>query len=685
MCGIAGLINLDGGRVEPRLLKSMADAIHYRGPDDEGYVLINQAASRYQAYSGPASPESVRSAHPSLDAAGDFAASIGLAHRRFSIIDLSADGHQPLFSQDGSCCVVFNGEIYNYIELRAELEQRGVRFRSQSDTEVLIQAYQMWGTDCFPRFNGFWALALYDFRKRQLILSRDRLGKKPLYWTRAGSRVYFASEIKSLLQVPEVARARKVNEEAVWHWCVDGRRDLNNATLFNGIESLPAACWTVVDKDFPRRIQTFWEVPRERMREADISVPEAARRVREALDDAVRIRLRADVPLAIELSGGMDSSTVLALAARHYPGRLTAYTVKYPDAYWDEEPFARLVANRYNVDHRVLEPELGGFWRQLMDFTYLQEEPYHSPNMHVSQVIWSRMRADGTKVTLTGAAGDELFAGYADYHWKVQIENLARGRWGHLLANARHWTDRPRGLIGLARELVAALHLRPLVRGIKETFPALDNQYIRGIATPRKLYHELMLSAWLREEVVNTRIPYWLRSGEKNYMGIPFEARSPFLDYRVVELATRLPTTYLVRHGWHKWILRKAMEDSLPADVVWRRVKMGFPYPYDRFFAESRSVIDLILAEARNPYIDIDRNERLRTNWNTLSFILWYELFFNDNKSLFQKIEEMSAAIERPLATNYVPEFRKKSGRTVPARRDLDEPTFMPEVEGSTP
>ena len=658
MCGIAGIVDLLGRPIEPGQLKAMADAIHYRGPDDEGYVLIEQRTGRFENYCGPASPAAIRDTLPPVAVATPaVACDIGLAHRRFSIIDLSPAGHQPFFSEDGSCCVVFNGEIYNYVELRAELEQLGHRFRSRSDTEVLMQAYRAWGTDCFRRFNGFWALALYDFRNRQLILSRDRLGKKPLYWTRVGSRLYFASEIKSLLRVPDVWNSRKVNEEAAWHWCVDGRRDLGNSTLFDGIQSLPAACWTVVGEDYPNSIQTFWEVPRQRLREADISIPEATRLVREALDEAVRIRLRTDVPLALELSGGLDSSTVLALTAQHHSDRITTYTVKFPDSEWDEEPFARSVASRYHTDYRVLEPETRGFWHGIMAFTELQEEPYHSPNMQTSQVIWSLMRAAGTKVALTGAAGDEMFAGYSRYFLKAQLENLTHGKLGYFVDNALHWTEHQYSLGAIGREIVGMLRLRPLVRRVKTAIPMLENQNIRNLLTPERQYYAPTLSAWLREEIINTQIPYWLRSGEKNYMGMPFEARSPFLDHHVVEIATRMPTSYLIRHGWHKWILRKAMEDCLPPDVVWRRVKMGFPYPYGRFFATSRPIIDLILREAHNPYIDFSRYERLRTDWKALSFILWYEFFFNDNKSLFRRIEKISAAIEQPLNTTYTPEF----------------------------
>jgi len=659
MCGIVGIVDLGAATLDPALLKSMTDAIHYRGPDDEGYVLINQGKSHYQAYSGPASPESVRATLPSISSARDFPANIGLAHRRFSIIDLSPGGHQPLFSSDNSCCVVFNGEIYNYIELREELIKLGVIFRSTSDTEVLLEAYRIWDTDCFNRFNGFWALALYDFKKRRLILSRDRLGKKPLYWTQFGSKLYFASEIKSLLRVTAVSNGRKANEDAIWHWCVDGRRDLDNSTFFDGIRSLPAACWTIVDEKFPNNIQTFWEVPRKRLRESDISIPEAMQLVRETLDDAVRIRLRADVPLALELSGGLDSSTVLALAARHHPGRITTYTVKFADPRWNEEPFARSIANRYDVDYRMIEPEMGGFWHGIRAFTELQEEPYHSPNMQTSQVIWSLMRSEGTKVALTGAAGDEMFAGYGRYYVKAQIENLMHGQFNHFIDNARNWTERNLGFSGFVREMVGVTGLRSLVRRVKSAIPEFENQYIKGIAMPSKQYYAASLTEWLREEITNTQIPYWLRSGEKTYMGMPFEARLPFLDYHVVEAATQIPVTYLIRHGWHKWILRKAMEDLLPADVVWRRVKMGFPYPYEQFFTSYRKIIDLILTEARNPYIDVRRHIQLRTDWNAISFILWYEYFINENKLLFRKIEENIATMEPHVATTFTPEFMK--------------------------
>ncbi len=220
----------------------------------------------------------------------------------------------------------------------------------------------------------------------------------------------------------------------------------------------------------------------------------------------------------------------------------------------------------------------------------------------------------------------------------------------------------------IAHELVGAFRLRPVVRWIKGTIPALENQYVKHISTPRRQYYRATLRDWLREEITNTLIPYWLRSGEKTYMGVPVEARCPFLDYRVVELATRLPTTYLIRDGWHKWILRKAMEDFLPADVVWRRVKMGFPYPYERFFSVYRDIINLILSRTHNPFVDLARPERLRTDWNALSFVLWYEYFINGNHGLFADIESMLRTPDAAREAAYIPEFlREELSRITPA------------------
>ena len=663
MCGIAGIVDLRGHAVDPRVLRSMADAIRYRGPDDEGYVLIDGRAGRNVSYCGPATPKYLDAMQPPIESAQPVEGfNIALSHRLFAIDDPSA-GHQPMFSGDRLLCAVFDGRIYNCVELREELEALGVTFQSRSDAEVLLESYREWDTDCFSRFNGSWAIALYDFRRKRLILSRDRLGKKALYWTRVDDRVFFASEIKSLLTVREVATARRVNEAAVWHWCVEGRRDLDNSTFFANIQNLPAACWTVVDYDFPDKTRRYWELPRVRLLERLIGVGEAIHLLRESIDDAVRIRMRGDAPIAIELSGGLDSSTVLALAARRQATPLTAYTVRRTNQELDIAPFARAAAERYGANHRVLEPDAGKFWSRIGAFTYLQDEPYHSPNLHASLVARSHMRSDGTKVVLNGAGGDELFAGSARYYGRAQFENFLRGRWLRFALNTWHRTERRDGFWAGVGEMIGARGLRPLMQGLKRSSLWLENHPLRHLRLPEPHY-AATLSDCLYREIGNTSIPYWLRAGEKTYMGIPMEVRCPYLDHRVVEIATRLPTSYLIRDGWHKWILRMAMEDLLPEEVVWRRAKRGSPDPQGRFFDTDRDMIELVLSNADNPYVDSKRKEGLRTRWNIVSFLLWYEYFMNANRTIFEQIEHI-AGTGTPPSRTYVPEFEDCFAATV--------------------
>lgn len=664
MCGIAGIIDFDNKPVQASLLLAMNQAIAHRGPDDEGYVLIDQSGSRYVNYAGPSSPGEIRHQLPALTRQDSFyGANIGLSHRRFSIIDLSANGHQPFFDKDCSACLIFNGEIYNYLEVRNQLIARGLRFSTQSDTEVLLEAYKFWGTDCFSKLNGFWAIALYDFKKKQLVISRDRVGKKPLYWTKAGARIYFASEIKALLQIPEIHRNRQVDEETVYYWVAYGRKDLNFTTFFKGIHSLPSGSWAVLDKDFPNNIRTFWRVPEKRVSEKDISTKQAAETLRKLLEDSVSIRLRADVPLSIELSGGMDSSTLVALATQVYPGKITTYTVRFPDKQWNEEPFALSVARHYNTDYRVLESPIANFWSQILPFTYLEEEPYHSPNLQTNQVIWAQMRSMGTKVSLNGAGGDENFAGYSPYYLSAQIENLMEGRFNRYIANALKYSQGRTNILAISQ---------PIIRLAREVAKRLvpfswlgngkDVSYFRGKHFPAFSPQALTLSQALYSDMTNTLMPYWLRAGDRGYMGIPLEVRAPFLDYRVIEFAFQLPVTYLFRDGWHKWILRKAIEDLLPEDVIWRRHKMGFPFPYVRFYAEYDKIIQTILNNSHNPFIDFYSSGQFHNDWKTLSFILWYELFFNENVPLFRKVEAIAQKM-RPIENyGYIPQFLSTSG-----------------------
>lgn len=640
MCGIAGIIDFNQEDIDTSLLPLMNSQIQHRGDDDEGYILIDRKARSFVACSGKDSPQEVRAAYPSFDeAAGKVPASVGLCHRRFSIIDLSPRGHQPFLDRDKTCCLVFNGEIYNYLELKEELKREGVVFETESDTEVLLEAYKKWDSDCFRRLNGFWALALYDFKRGQLILSRDRIGKKPLYWTRKGSRLYFASEIKALLAVPEISATKSVNEDAIYPWLAYSQRDLDCGTFFYGIHTFPSGTWSAVDARFPANVNRYWELPDRRLAEADISISEACQSIRETLENAVSIRLRADVPVGVELSGGMDSSTLVALASSMRLAPISTFTVRFEDPKYNEEAFAMSIAQTFHTDHSVIDYPFEDFWMHIKNFTFLEEEPYHAPNLHTNQVIWNIMRSQGTKVSINGAAGDELFAGYSQYFQMAQTEFLLRGQIQQFIRNSLHWTE-SESCLRTCMLMVNYLAKLPIRKIIPARLLKLRSGNHANVRPTRNNCLYTTLTPTLQSHMSNSLMPYWLRSGDKGYMGVPLELRAPFLDYRMVDLAFTLPIAYLIRDGWHKWILRKAFEEILPQDVLWRKKKLGFPFDIGEFLHRSNNIVEMIAKRSSNPYIDFTLQKGPVSRWQALSFTLWYELFFNSNMRLFDDISE---------------------------------------------
>ncbi len=661
MCGIAGIVNLDGGPVGGPALRSMLRVIRHRGPDDGGFALIDRQQKRIQSFSDTDCSAEEKQRNPVLpDDAGNNA-SVGFAHRRFSIIDLSAAGHQPFVDDSAGLCLSFNGEIYNYVELREELIARGFTFRSQSDTEVVLRAYQAWGTGCFERFHGFWALSLYDARRNQVIVSKDRLGKKPLYWTKLGSTVYFASEIKSLLEIPAIAAQASPNPRAIWLWCSERLRDTNDETFFDNVYSLPPGTFAVIDDAFPGNLKKYWQFPKERLDEKDISIPEACSKLRETLFDAVKIRLRADVPLAVSLSGGMDSSAIVAIATKFSEQQLTTFTIKYSDPRYNEEPFARAVAESCGVDYRVMEPPTQDFWQGALPYTYLQEEPYHSPHQQTGLGISAAMRDEGIKVCLHGAAGDELFAGYPPYFEYAQRDNWTRRRFGHFLSNAYNWTEAktspPRRILAaFAAQIGGGRFTASRRRSVQRKAPPFSQAFIDEMRDMKAPSHSTLTDK-LYFDITSGLIPYWLRSGDKKDMAAPLEYRCPLLDHRVVELAMTMPTTYLIRDGWHKWILRKAVEDLLPASVVWRRKKMGLPFPIGAFIKESAPAIDHIANGASNPYLDPGQKSRIKADWNLMSFEIWHELFFGNNVKLIEEAAQLMG--DHTVGAGFEPEYLK--------------------------
>ncbi|MBN1129763.1 MAG: asparagine synthase (glutamine-hydrolyzing) [Chitinispirillaceae bacterium] len=619
MCGIAGIVDYGGRPVEPALLRAMAGTIAHRGPDDEGYLLVAPQHGKTLAFSGPASDPAVTATLPDIATAAPHKGfCVGLAHRRFSIIDLTIAGHQPFVSPHGVWAIVYNGEIYNYRELREELSALGYSFASHCDTEVALYAYRQWGVACFDRFNGFWALAIYDPQRRSVLVSRDRLGVKPLYYAVQDNRVYFGSEIKTVLAAPAVRKAAAPHSKSVTDWLAAGLKDHTQNTFFTGVRSFPAGSYAFLEPGFEERTRRFWSLPLTRKRVFELPVEKAVIRFRELLGDAINLRLRADVPLALSLSGGIDSSALLAIARHELGVTLPAFTVRFPDKEADESPFASAASKACGSEQQWIDAPAGSLWEDILPFTVLQDEPYHSPNMHADQQVWSAMRGKGVKVALNGAAGDENFGGYGYHYSLMQLGRLVRGNMGGYVREALRCRD-----TGSRFEAF----IKPLGYAIRER---LKSGGARSLDLDARLWQDMRF----------TIMPYWLAAGDRSYMGIPIEIREPFLDYRIVEFAFSLPLEYLVRGGWQKWIVRKAIEPYLPHEVVWRTRKMGFPFPMQRFFRQSSAIVELIVRSSTSPYTNTYMRKRWKNDWKMLSYLLWHERFVAGNDDLFSQIRQ---------------------------------------------
>lgn len=617
MCGIAGYVR---NRVETRALGPLVHtlrAIGHRGPDDEGLTVINRQARSYRDFATDQSASGT--GYDRLDPGHAMDHDVALGHRRFSIVDLSIAGHQPLWTPDRKVCVSVNGEVFNHRELRAELETLGWSFNSTSDTELLAIAYQQWGTDCFQRFNGFWALSLYDAERNQVLLARDRLGKAPLYFACAADGVYWASEVNAVRDLAPGSfdvRDQSVVDFASWQ-----RRDYYHTTFFEGIQTLPNATYAWIRSDGTLDQTRFWQVPTERMDASALSPQDAAGELRSLLSDAVRLRLQADVPASVQVSGGMDSSSVLALAAQE-ADQVTAFTVRFPGSSVDEEPFARMVAERYksNVDYVVFEPPDSDLLDAIDSFVGLMGEPFHSPNLYTANGIWKVIADKGFRVNLYGSGGDEVLAGYSKDYYYPYLRHLAtNGRIRQAVHELRSFSERGPGPFGIdyflraARSLPYGQQLSWALkdRQLRKIDPFVSPEGLRPRRGPAEAIEERMIDL-VSDQLLN----YWLRIDSQSSMSIPLELRNPFLDYRIVEYCFRLPLEYLMRDGWMKWILREAMDKDLPTDVTWRRNKAGFPFPLQDWLLTHEQRFLAMLTPLDCPYID---NKGLHDNWKALA------------------------------------------------------------------
>ncbi len=602
MCGIAGyILNARAAGTSSSLLRSLLSGVRGRGPDDEGACLIDRGAAhetRIALYLTDRTDSRVVQRAGTLGGVlpGHDAAFV---NTRFAIIDPSPGGHQPFLSQDGSCVVVVNGEIYNYLELRKELAADGIVCRTDSDTEVLVEGWRRWGHGLWPKLNGFWAAAVYDSLSNTVVLCRDRLGVAPLYYRVLPDGLYFSSLIDPLIAVAPGGDV--LDLDAVHGFLATGLKDHDGTTMYRHIHSLPPAMAFTFSPGRRAAIEeaeafAYWALPDQPLSVKDISLDEAALELRGLFNDAVRLRLRSDVPLAFELSGGLDSSSVVAAAAAMWDRKLTAYTIRVRGR--DESPFARAVAKRFNIDHRIFTDMEEGLPRDAQAFARVMEEPYDTPANYVHHRMLKAIKADGFRVILTGAGGDEALAGYEVDLWPAAWRALRRQ--GLAGACQGEWYE-------FCRRFRTGPEAWHTLAGYMQAFKRLAGQQLSGqdeslVAASRadaymKVFRQ---SNFYAQRLFHCRVgllPYYLRSTDHYTMSIPIEHRFPFLDYRLVELGMKMPVSYLFRGGWNKYLLRRAMGADLPSSVLWRRKKMGFPFDFAGYFPQRRRVFEPYLKE----------------------------------------------------------------------------------------
>ncbi|MBF0246636.1 MAG: asparagine synthase (glutamine-hydrolyzing) [Alphaproteobacteria bacterium] len=589
MCGIAGIIAPSGRTVAALDIKLMSGAMEHRGPDDLGYLGWSREAGVFIS-------------RDPLSAVCE--ARLALAHRRLSIIDEGEGGWQPMATSDGRFAIVFNGEIYNYLELRAELQGEGISFATHSDTEVLLNALAAWGVEkTLPRLTGMFAFALLDTVDGALTLARDPFGIKPLSYARVKGGLAFASEIASLLCVSGVSR--RVEPSALYDYLRFGLTDRGARTLFAGIEHLPPAHFAVVDLTRPDQVvpRRYWRA--ELGPTLDIGFDEAATELRRLFLDSVRLHLRSDVPVGAALSGGIDSSAVVgAMRALEGDGLdLHTFTFVAAGSNLNEEAWADMAADAaHATPHKV---SLTG--RQLVDgldaLIAAQGEPFGSTSIFAQNRVFSLARQNGIKVTLDGQGADEILAGYTPF-LAARLATMAQdGEWGRAL---RFWRGLdaktgvalramrfvlPQALQGPARRLVG----EGLMPGWMDV-SWFARQGVRPVA-PQKPVRGDVLRHELAESLTDRVLPSLLRYQDRNSMAHSVESRVPFLTTALVEFLYSLPEAFLISdQGVTKAVFRRAARGLAPDAILDRRDKIGFAAPEETWLAEAGEWLDGVLS-----------------------------------------------------------------------------------------
>lgn len=629
MCGICGVYHMDRERrVEEASLTRMARSLRHRGPDDEGFYLDGN---------------------------------VGLGHQRLSIIDLSPLGRQPMSNEDGTLWIVFNGEVYNYLELRQQLVARGHRFRSHSDTEVILHLYEDEGPECVSRLNGMFALAIWDANDRVLFAARDRFGIKPFYYALKGGSFLFASEIKAIFETGLINPQLNLTGLAdylTFQFC------LGEKTLFQDIYKLPPGHSLMMKASGTIRIEKYWGL--DFTIDTDHTEEYFEHRLLSLLEDAVRLQLRADVPVGTHLSGGLDSSFITCLASSLFSAPIKTFSGGFTESLqYDETPYARIVAKHLGTEHYEVFPTAEEFVEVMPRLIYYMDEPAAGPGLF-PQYFVSKLANQHVKVVLGGQGGDETFGGYTRYLTAYLEQCLKGGIEG--TQEERKYVVTFDSILPNLRQLQG---YEPLLRYFWQEglFESEDRRYFRLIDRsdntrnligegflphkrdydPYEYYRDLFFSADCQSLInkmtcfdIKTLLPALLHVEDRTSMAASLESRVPLLDHRLAELVASIPPMVKYKGGRSKHIFRKVIRHIVPPEVYNRTDKMGFPVPLDEWYRKGpvREFVKDILLGDRTRTRGFIRTEQVgalldserpygRGIWGLLCLELWMRTFLD--------------------------------------------------------
>lgn len=637
MCGIGGIIALNKQHpvLKQDILK-IADTLHHRGPDDEGFLIRSSEGlfpyfRTHSKYSNSNLSYIPQKAFQQINNSIDFS----FIFKRLSILDLSENGHQPMCCINQRYWVVFNGEIYNYLELRETLKEAGFTFRTQTDTEVLLNAYIFWGEQCVSHFNGMWAFCIYDSENNTLFASRDRLGVKPFYFYKSDSTFAFASELKAF---PKLSFYKpELNNEAVFSFFVLGDLETQSESLLKGVFELKAGCNLFANLNtnyFENKVYftTFNTIQTLKTEEQYIS------ELTDLLKQSIKLRLRSDVAVGATLSGGLDSSIIVALAQQQMNDRKLELvsTATYSDLVYDESHWAKQVVEFTNTKWQPCLITQQDFLSNLKSTVYYQDTPLWSASTVAQYLVAKNLKNSGISVILEGQGADELFAGYTSYLWNFRKENIGLSS---LNASTIFKTKLKQALKYLPTYIA-----KPFLQKLFSSQLFLQQDFSNNYQD--LLFEKLdelnnTLTQQLNHELLNSRLKTYLKCGDRSSMAHSIESRVPFADdINLITFALNLPNTLKIKDDWQKYALRKAVEGYLPSEIIYRKDKKGYSSPNNVWvqnleqelspytIQKNTSIFNNKAIEAnRTKLFNIADKPETGTALKLASFSMWEELF----------------------------------------------------------